>query len=230
MKRLRTNLIAAATVLLAACTREESAKPTTLGYGYFPLEVGTWVEYQVDSIWRDDDFDIHDTISYRLLERIEEAYTDPAGRSARRILRYVKDPTGEWQVRDVWTATRDAFFAEKTEENMRRLKLSFPVREARIWDVNVYNTDPEWLVAARNAHQPWSGNGLSFDSTVTVRNTVPANLVDRRDYEEVYAMGVGMVHKYEVVTNTQITYPPGQPPQVRVRGYWHRMQAVAHGH
>ena len=50
-----------------------------LGYGYYPTEVGSWVEYQVDSLWRDDRFNILDSVSYRLRQLIESEYVDLEG-------------------------------------------------------------------------------------------------------------------------------------------------------
>ena len=106
-------------VLFVACKKEEVEEPD-LGHGYFPTDVGTWVEYKVDSLWRDEPSGVLDSVSYRLLERIEEHYTDLEGRPCQRIHRYVQDATGAWVVRDVWTSTVDTYAAEKTEENYRR--------------------------------------------------------------------------------------------------------------
>jgi len=63
-------------IVLSACTKEESARPLDPGYDYFPLRVGTRVEYQVDSIWRDDAHDVHDSESYRLQQVTAAAETD----------------------------------------------------------------------------------------------------------------------------------------------------------
>lgn len=225
-----------AALALAACRKQEVEEPD-LGYGYFPTSVGTWVEYQVDSLWRDDPADVLDSVSYRLLERIEEHYTDLEGRPCQRIHRYVRDTTGAWVVRDVWTSTMDAYAAEKTEENYRRLKLSFPVRDGRRWDTHVYGTgatgDPdrndELLVAYEQVDEPWSTGGLAFNRTVLVKNTVPPNLVDTREFEERYADGVGMVYKFwEEARNIVVSNPNGSITLQYV-GWRLRMTAVAHG-
>ena len=224
-----------AMMLLAIGCKKEETPPVDPGLAYFPIEVGTWVEYQVDSLWRDDGFNVLDSVSYRLRERIQEAYVDPAGRPALRILRHVQDSLGEWQVRDVWSATRDEFHAERTEENVRRLKLSFPVREARRWDVNVYNPGAELSVAFREVDRPAVWNGLAFDSTVIVRNTVPPNAVQTRNYEEQYARNVGLVRKYWEESVTNILFPPptptdpDPPPVFRVQGFRLSMTVVDYG-
>jgi hypothetical protein len=188
--------------------------------------VGSWIEYQVDSMWQDDILAIRDSVSYRLRERVFETYTDETGRTAYRILRYVQNAESEWQVRDVWTATADTRFAEKTEENMRLLKLSFPVRNARTWDINVYNTDRVLEVAFRNVDEPWSTGSLAFDSTVVVRNVLGPNAIERRDLEERYARHVGLVEKKGWETNTQFN---SSTQQFVVRGFKYSMVVVGYG-
>lgn len=216
--RTASAVIVSAT-LLSAC-KDDVAAPQDMGQEFFPLKVGHWVEYQVDSLWRDDVLNVLDSVSYRLLERIEEVHTDAGGRTAYRILRYVPDASGNWEVRDVWTAYRDQRGAEMTEENMRRLKLSFPVREARTWDINVYNTDRLLDVAFRELDEPWASDSLSFDKSVLVRNVLGPNAVEKRNFEERYVRDVGLVEKYWEETNTQVS---------GVRGFRMRMVAVAHG-
>lgn len=224
-------------VLFVACKKEEVTEPD-LGYGYFPTKVGTWVEYQVDSLWRDDPSSVRDSVSYRLREKIVQHYNDLEGRPCQMIHRFVQNEEGEWVIRDVWTSTVDAYRAEKSEENYRKLKLSFPVRNARKWDMNALGTsavnnpaeNDEFMVGYEKVDQPWNNAYLSFSKTVLVKNTVPANFVVKRDFEERYADGVGMVERYQEETNTQLFYPPAPaPPVLQVRGWRLRMTAVAYG-
>jgi hypothetical protein len=191
--------------------------------------VGSWVEYQVDSLWRDDRFNILDSVSYRLRQLIESEYVDLEGRAAWRMHRLVQDTAGNWMVRDVWSTTVNGIAAELTEENERRQKLTFPVRIGRAWDINVYNTVPELSVAYTEVDVPWAVNGLSFDSVAHVMQTVPANQVIRRDFEERYAKGVGMIYKRHVETNTQTVFQPNQPPVVQVTGFRMSMVVVDFG-
>jgi hypothetical protein len=214
-------------VSFAACKKDEDAGPPDLGFGYFPTQVGTWVEYRVDSAWRDDALSVRDTITYQLRERITEHFTDAEGRPCQRITRYVQDEEGEWVVRDIWSSTKSNTAVEKTEENIRRLKLSFPTREGRAWDMNVYNTVDDLEVAFRDVDEPWSTGGLSFDSTLIVRNTVGPNPIIKRNFEERYAKNVGMVQKYWEETESQ--YSNTSPPVLQVKGFRLDMVVTAHG-
>lgn len=201
MKHTRMLLVAGG-LALAACNKE-SGEEADIGRGYFPRVVGAWVEYQVDSSWQDDPVGNVGARSYRLKEKVVEQYTDPAGRTAWRIHRFVKNADDEWMVRDVWTSTVDNTAAEITEENRRVQKLSFPVRTGRRWDVNVFNTDDELQVAFREVGLPWSAQGIAYEKAVLVRNTVPANPIITNNYEERWADGVGMVSRYQQYKNQQ---------------------------
>lgn len=188
-------LLSAIMLSVSSCRKEESARPIDPGHEYFPIKVGSWIEYQVDSIWRDLDF-AHDTISYRLKQVIAADYIDPEGRPSQRIERFILNGNDEWVIRDVWTATRTSTGLELTEENQRKLKLSFPVREARTWDVNIMNTEDELMVAARDVNEAHQLNDQSFSNTMKVRTTVEGNPIITRDLEEVYAHGIGMIEHH----------------------------------
>lgn len=212
-------------VALVGCKGDPIPDPD-LGTDHYPLKLGSWIEYQVDSAWRDDPLNIRDTVSYRLRVTVQESYLDGGGRTAYRLLRSVMNAEGQWQVRDVWTTTAGLAGAEMTEENKRRLKLSFPVRMARAWDINVYNADRTLDVAYREVDEPWANDTLNFTRTCLLRNVLPPNAVERRNFEERYARGIGMVQKYWEETNTQFD-PTTQ--QFVVRGFRLDMKAVGYG-
>ena len=185
--------------------KDDEILPTDLGYGYWPTNIGHWVEYEVDSVWRDErnGLDITREAHYDLREVIDSQYVDPQGRVAQRIERFVKDSTGTWIIKDVWTQTRDNTTAEKTEENLRKLKLTFPVRSYQHWNAHVYigddgldfTTDDEMEVEYDEIDVPWASGVLSFDSTTTVVSTYETNIVVTKVLEERYAKNVGLVSK-----------------------------------
>lgn len=232
MKNARTLLVTLAlAVVLAGCKKEESGEPD-LGLGYFPNVIGSWIEYQVDSIGRDDDAGFHDTVSYRLKEKVIEAYYDPQGRLAYRIHRMVHNSDSTWVVRDVWTRTVSTSAAETTEENLRRLKISFPVAAGRIWDMNVYNEEDAQELTHREIGISYTVNGLAFAKTTLVEGTFESNFVDTLIFQERYAEGIGMISKKTQDTNTQLYYPPGippPPPEFRTKGAYLTMSIVAYG-
>lgn len=230
MKRIHRHLPAAAAIalLLAGCSKDE-AVPVDLGTGYFPTRVGHWVEYAVDSSWIDEDNNIQGSIAYPLRELIESDFSDPEGRPAQRLLREVKDSIGNWGPKDVWWQVRNGLRAERAEENLRLIKLVFPVRASQTWNTNAFNTETPLELTYEEVDVPWSVNGLSFDSTCLVRTTYVNNLVDTVRYFERYAKNVGLVYRQLDVSNTQYYDIGGGTYVPRTRGSYLRMTVTAYG-
>ena len=78
---------------------------------------------------------------------------------------------------------------------MRFVKLNFPVKSGKVWNVNALNSLGEQEVEYQEVHKPFSTGTLSFDSTITVVNTDPVNLISEFRNTEVFAMNVGLVYK-----------------------------------
>ena len=187
-------LFIAIILAMTACKKDDPTDPY-LGYQYFPNDSGVWVQYIVDSIAYDDQFG-NDTFEFQLLERIESKFVDNEGRDAQRIERLKRNSdTANWRIEDVWFANLTANTAEKVEENVRFVKLNFPLKLNKTWDGNNFNTEDaqNYEIAALN--EPYTINGMSFDSTVTVLQKDFITVVNEDYAFEVYAKNVGLVHK-----------------------------------
>lgn len=192
---LPTLLAIAAIGTFSACSKDEPAE-VDLGHDYFPQNIGHWIEYQVDSmrVRLIENQNMLDTTlySYPLREVLVENIIDAEGRPAQRVIRYMLDPNGTWLAKDVWWQTRDNVRAERSEENLRRIKLIFPPRVGTEWNTNATNVEDEFGLEYDEVDQPFSVNGLSFEKTVSVVSTFQNNIIETRNYLERYAKGVGM--------------------------------------
>lgn len=229
MKQIHTSLCVATVVLLVGC-KDDEIVPTDLGYGYWPTNTGHWVEYEVDSVWQEDPVNNRYEAHYNVRERVDSQYVDPEGRPAQRLERLVQDSTGTWFIKDVWTQTRDNTAAEKTEENLRKLKLVFPVRAYQHWNEHVYigddglwfTTDDELEVAYGDIDVPWNNGVLASDSSCTVEGTYQTNFVVTKVFVERYAKNIGMVDKLWMEYNKQDNLQD-------TTGFKLTMKAVAYG-
>ena len=207
MKHTLPSLLTIAAIATAtACSKDEPAE-IDMGYDYFPQNIGHWIEYQVDSmrVQLTQGNTLDTTLySYPLCEVLVENITDAEGRPAQRVIRYTRDLNGTWLPKDVWWQTRDQVRAERSEENLRRVKLIFPPRAGTEWNTNATNVEDEFGLEYDVVDQPFSVNGLSFDKTVSVVSTFQNNLVNTRNYQERYAKGVGMVYHEVDSIDTQI--------------------------
>lgn len=184
--------------MISSCKKDESLPPIDMKYNYFPTNVGHWVVYKVDSVDYNNTLSPKDSFSYYIKEIVESVYVDNTGRETQRIERYRKDSVdGQWYIKDVWTVNRNVSDAQKVEEDVRFVKLKFPVVENTKWNGNIYNTLDSWEYELINVDQPYSLNGMNFDSSATVMQYDDFNeIIISRDYsEEVYVKNIGLVYK-----------------------------------
>ncbi|MCX7696598.1 MAG: hypothetical protein N2Z72_02760 [Bacteroidales bacterium] len=182
--------------LFFSCSKQSDDK-VDVGYDFYPYRVGSWVIYEVDSIFYDDFTGISDTFHFLLKEVFESEFIDEEGRRNLRLERYVKwNDSSDWVLRDVWYVHKNSMHVEKIEENIRFIRLIFPVRENESWDGNAMNSMNEQKYYYKNVDKFYAIDSvLSFDSTVVVVQNKIQNLLEEKDQFEVYARGVGLIYK-----------------------------------
>jgi hypothetical protein len=198
--------------LLFSC-KHETLDPVDVGYGYFPVNVGHWVMYDVDStVWNDFidvDSPLHvQNFKYKIKEVVESEFYDNEGRLTQRLERYQQlCDTCNWFIKDVWAVNLTPSTAEKVEENQRFVKLAFPVESSSSWNGNAFNILGEQDYEYNDLFEPYSVNNTSFDSTVTVIEKVDSNAIEAYNQYEVYAKNVGMVfRRYRAVHIDNLTH------------------------
>jgi hypothetical protein len=218
----------------ASCKKDDDTT-VDLKYDYFPSDSGRYVVYDVDSVTFDGFYDppVVDTVSFQIKEVVESIFNDNEGRPTMRIERYRRDSTaGNWTILNVWTATRTATVAERVEDNLRFIKLIFPPKADATWRGNAYLqiTEPidymeDWDYKITAVDVPYTVNGMSFDSSLTVVQHDDENLIEKIYSEEVYATGVGLVYKQMMRLKKDVTaeFPQGSKEgfiyTVRVKEY-----------
>jgi len=207
-------------VLFAGSCKKETVIVVDLGYDYFPVEIGKYVIYDVERIFVDDPVNVADTFHYQLKEIITEDYIDNEGNLAQRIERFERDnDTLPWVIADVWASNRLAASGQRVEENIRIIRMAFPVRDNLVWDANALNAELERPMKYEEIHAPRSVNGFQFDSTVMIVTTLEPNLVDTIIDTEIRARDIGVVYKNYVKTNTQIDGTTGNKLTMQVIDY-----------
>jgi hypothetical protein len=206
-------LIAASLFFYSSC-KKAGIQPLAIDKSYFPLETGKYIIYDVDSIVYSNFFDSTFFFSYQVMEYIDSQYQDAGGNPAYRIIRSMRtDENSTWVVHDIWSANLTDHTAEKVEENLRFIKLDFPVLLNKTWKGNaLINTDSALLYLKDWDYKYTEINGqlivdtMIFDSVVTVTQHDDENAIEKMIYIEKYAKNVGMIYKEEQDIETQ----PGQ--------------------
>lgn len=187
-------ILAVLMVLISACKEKETVD---FGYAYFPMEEGHFVEYDVLEVFHDVDLNPqHDSIRYRLKTKIGEEFVDNSGRRARKFFQSKYDlNSGNLLDHRVWTRIIDGGRGEVVEENQRKIKMIFAVKEGVEWDVNAFNPEEEELVYYSNVNSSRTINNIFFEKTTEVEYDDFFSLVDYRKMYEVYAKDVGLIKR-----------------------------------
>ncbi len=121
-------------------------QPVDIDKAYFPLQTGKYIIYDVDSIAYSNFFNSTDTFSYQIKEMVDSPYMDASNQTAYAIIRSVRaDENSPWILKDIWSANLTDHTAEKVEENLRFIKLDFPVLLNKTWKGNsLINTDSNY--------------------------------------------------------------------------------------
>lgn len=199
MKPLYWSVFALCAML--SCTPEDDEQPINLGYDYFPVDIGTYITYQVDSIG----YGINpDTAEYLVKEVTVEQIFDGIGEIAVTVERYRSNNEGvSWFLTDVWTKKRTANSAQKVEEDIRYVRLLFPLEPDKSWNGNAYNFMEPWNYVYGDIDVPRNYGALSFEQTLEVIQRNNVNLIDQEIASEVYARGVGLIYKRLTDLNVQ---------------------------
>lgn len=221
MKSLRISLVvpllaAIAGICIISCN-DERIDPSPVDFSYFPLEVGSYIIYELDSVVYDDFNDIVTTRSLLVREIIESVFVDASRDTSFRVERqYRENEMSVWGSAgyDIWFAAIEGNNAERIEENQRYIVLSFPLRVGKTWNGTQHiNVDPDgelgylddWEYRITSLDVPMMINGISFDSTVTVIEQAVGTAIDTIGSRAVYARNVGLVFKELYVLETQCT-------------------------
>ncbi len=191
-----TLFILCVTICCFSCKKDsEEVTPADIGHGYAALELGKYVVYDVDSIVYDDFTNSIDTFSFQIKELVAESYTDLEGEEAFKINRYKKTDTTSWELKDVWNAKLIRTNYQKVEENVRFVKLIFPVRENATWNSNSMNHLALFDNNYESVDVAESIGGFNLLLVLTVAQLEEINLIEQRLFQEKYASGIGLVYK-----------------------------------
>jgi hypothetical protein len=181
-------------VLFFGCKRNQT-EPLDLGYNYFPLTIGAFVDYQVDSTVYNDFTQSDTTYSFTIRETVRDTFSDAQGRLTYRIERSKRvGDTASFVIQKSMGINVEATRLERLEDNIRTVILSFPPDAGSAWNGNAYNNRGQENFEIISAHKPATVNGTTFDSVVTVEQyNDTANFIEKRYRQERFAKNLGII-------------------------------------
>ncbi len=199
-------------IFFASCKKETETVNFDYGYSYFPDDSGSYVIYKVDSVLYND-FDptkLKRSSTQYLKEVVTEQYVDNLGRDAKKVERYVTDSLNHpWRFYNVWYIVKNKTNVEKVEDNVRYIKLTFPISMDNSWRGNKYNlinhfpftdlkftaTNFDWNYTVTEINGNYSAGAINSDSTITVLQAADSSNVQKVYSVERYAKNIGLVYK-----------------------------------
>lgn len=181
------------TIFIYSCNETKEVGPDTLGYEFYPLNVGEYRIYDVEEIrYLVTGFD---TTIYQLRETIFDSIPsiDRITYLLRRDIR--SDAMSNWESDSVWSVTRTSNYLSITENNIPLIKLTFPVTTGREWDGNSLNTRSS-LTYYYQLIDSQIIDSLNADKHIRmIIEDVEENVTGVDLRSEVYVDGIGLVEK-----------------------------------
>jgi len=182
--------------IATSCKKDKEIVTVDLGYDYFPDIKGNFIIYDVDSLFYNDFTSTIDTFKFQIKEKITENFKDLSNRNTQRIERfYRKDSTKDWMIKDVWFSNKTTTTAEKVEENIRFVKIVFPLKKDNSWDGNRLNNLGTQAYTLIGLNETFKIGSLYFDSIIKISQVADSNLIEKKVAYEIYAKHVGLVYK-----------------------------------
>ncbi len=212
---------------ISSCSPDTTPEELDIDYGYeyFPLEIGKFLEYRLDSV-------IYDTTSIGVTrdtnvwfsrEEVVDTFRDLSNELNYRIERSQRKSSADpWEIQSVYAAILKDNQAIRIEDNFRFIKMVFPLRLGDIWDGNIFIDDETIITVAGESIEPfksWSYELDGLDEQIIVNNTPydsvmtifqannqegpDPNLIELRYSKEEYAKNVGLIRRQMQILDTQ---------------------------
>jgi hypothetical protein len=229
--------------------------PAEKQQAYFPLNIGRYTEYQVDSVvydFQSGGSTKRDSNTVFVREIMTDTLRDQTGQLLYKIERYERQLASQpWVLTHIGTAGRTSKQAFKTELNLRYLKMIFPMDRRSEWDGNVWIDKDREIEIAGERMRPFSNwfyevdsidirrtvGKFAFDSTLVITEADDNNVIERRFSRVRYAKNVGLVERTQLILDSQYCNkipPPSdcttRPWEIKgERGYILKQRIIAWG-
>ncbi len=199
-------------VFLFACSEKEDDFSITEGKAFFPLEVGKYRLYKVDSVVYDPIASgiFRDSSSTFIREEITEIFQDLQGNDVYRVERQGRQRLDDpWAFQLAYTMENNSEYAIQNENNLRLKVFPFSISDNKNWvATNLFDETVILMIAGegiqvykdlassfQNINQTESIGNFELETITIIHKNQESNPFERRFIKEKYAKGVGLVYR-----------------------------------
>ncbi len=214
MRKILFVILSLSLFIFWSCKKDEpEIKEYNFDNIYFPLHIGSWITYQIESINIDTKINVNDTTTYQIKELIESELHNSNDFNTYRLERYYRpDSTQEWEILNVWEIRQYDRRINKIEENIEYLRLLSPTQINQQWDGNLYNSKDEEDCKLSKI-ETLRISDLDIE-TAFVTHYDFSSLIDKHFSEEQYAKNIGLVSK--TIIDVDLNIDPNTPWEERI--------------
>lgn len=227
-------------LLVASCKKQNETFKTASVSDYFPMQVGKYITYNLDSTLFTHFGQTQTVIHYQAQDRVDAQVIDNMGRPSFRIIRFIrKSESQPWVANNTFMVTLTGNSVEYNENNLRFVKLRLPVVQDFSWKgnsfINTTSNDPglqyldDWDYIYDSVGIPLTINSLVIDSTVKVferdeflgkdPTNASTQYAEKTYSVEKYGKGIGLIYREFLRWEYQGPQPP-YPASPVVPGYY----------
>ena len=203
-------------IFFTSCEKKTEVFDSPVITDYYPLEVGKYINYDLDSTLFTNFGQTITIRQYKAQDRVEAAITDNSGRPSFRLVRYLRtNDNAPWIASNTFMATPVENGIEYVENNLRFIKLKLPIVPDYSWKgnkyIDTYNTSSdlryldEWDYIYDSIGDPLSINSINISETITVLQrdeflgqdpSIPGTQYAEKNYSiEKYGKGIGLIYR-----------------------------------
>lgn len=178
---------------VSSCNETIEAQPETVGYDFYPIEIGQYSIYEVEEIqYKITGFD---TSVYQLRETVFDSIEsiDQVTYLIRRDIR--SNELAEWTSDSLWSVAATESYMAVNENSIPFIKLIFPVTSGREWDGNSLNANRERIYYYETIPTSVIDSLQACDHIRVVIEDIEDNITGVDLRSEIYAKGIGLVEK-----------------------------------
>ncbi len=212
--KTRLILLGIVVMFIVSCTKETETIRTENMLEYYPMVIGKYITYKLDSTVYINLGTVKAVHSYLVQDKIDSLISDNMGRPSYKIRRTIRNnnDTTKWSDLTSYLVTIDKNKIEVVQDNLRFVKMVEPITNTTSWNGNSFISTSSlpnleylnnWKYSYDQVRRPFTANNISYTETISVnqQNDTLGIPKDKSQYfeinysKEVFAKSIGLIFK-----------------------------------